>query len=124
MDSLVQLPGVGRKTANVVLGVAFGKSTGVVVDTHVGRLSRRLGLTAHDDPKKVEQDLMGLVPQNEWINIAHRLIEHGRRICTARRPNCEACVLNDLCPKIGVQPVAMKTNHEGAKTRRKSTKES
>jgi endonuclease-3 len=102
MEALVALPGVGRKTANVVLGVAFGKSTGVVVDTHVGRLSRRLGMTAHDDPTKVEQDLMALVPQNEWINIAHRLIEHGRRICTARRPNCEACTLNDLCPKIGV----------------------
>jgi endonuclease-3 len=102
MESLVELPGVGRKTANVVLGVAFGKANGVVVDTHVGRLSRRLALTAHDDPTKVETDLMGLVPQSEWINLAHRLIEHGRRICTARRPNCEACTLNNLCPKIGV----------------------
>jgi endonuclease-3 len=108
MASLVSLPGVGRKTANVVLGVAFGHATGVVVDTHVGRLSRRLGMTAHDDPAKVEADLMALVPQNEWINLAHRLIEHGRRICMARRPNCEACVLNDLCPKIGVASTADK----------------
>lgn len=116
MESLVDLPGVGRKTANVVLGVAFGKTTGVVVDTHVGRLSRRLGLTAHDDPTKVETDLMALVPQKEWINLAHRLIEHGRQVCMARRPNCEACTLADLCPKIGVaDPAAKKTNHKGTK---------
>jgi len=120
MESLVDLPGVGRKTANVVLGVAFGKTTGVVVDTHVGRLSRRLGLTDHDDPTKVEADLMALVPQKEWINLAHRLIEHGRRVCMARRPNCEACTLADLCPKIGVvDTAAKKSNHQGTKDTKK-----
>jgi endonuclease-3 len=102
LDELVELAGVGRKTANVVLGVAFGKAAGVVVDTHVGRISRRLGLTEHDDPNKVEADLMALLPQKEWINFAHRLIHHGRQICTARKPHCDACMLAELCPKIGV----------------------
>jgi endonuclease III len=102
LDDLVQLAGVGRKTANVVLGVAFGKATGVVVDTHVGRLSRRLGLTQADDPIKVEADLMALLPQSEWINFSHRLIHHGRQICQARKPKCDACTLANLCPKIGV----------------------
>jgi endonuclease-3 len=102
LDQLVRLAGVGRKTANVVLGVAYGKATGVVVDTHVGRLSRRLALTEHDDPVKVEADLMGLLPKKEWIDFSHRMIAHGRRICTARRPKCEQCVMNTFCPKIGV----------------------
>ncbi len=102
LDALVQLAGVGRKTANVVLGVAFGKATGVVVDTHVGRISRRLGLTRHDDPNKVEADLMALLPQKEWINFAHRLIHHGRQVCHARKPKCDICTLAKLCPKIGV----------------------
>jgi endonuclease-3 len=102
LDEMVQLAGVGRKTANVVLGVAYGKATGVVVDTHVGRLSRRLGLTGNDDPVKVEADLMAILPQSEWIDFSHRLIHHGRRICQARKPQCDACVLDDLCPKIGV----------------------
>jgi endonuclease-3 len=102
LDAMVQLAGVGRKTANVVLGVAYGKATGVVVDTHVGRLSRRLGLTKNDDPVKVEADLMAILPQCEWIEFSHRLIHHGRRICQARKPKCDACVLDDLCPKIGV----------------------
>ena len=102
LDQMVELAGVGRKTANVVLGVAYGKATGVVVDTHVGRLSRRLGLTTNDDPVKVEADLMRLLPQNQWIDFAHRLIHHGRRVCHARKPKCDACTLANLCPKIGI----------------------
>jgi endonuclease-3 len=102
MESLVHLAGVGRKTANVVLGTAFGIASGVVVDTHVGRLSIRLGLTRQTDPLKVERDLMELLPKQEWIAFAHRMIHHGRRICTARNPRCEICPLNDICPKIGV----------------------
>jgi endonuclease-3 len=102
LDAMVELAGVGRKTANVVLGVAYGKATGVVVDTHVGRLSRRLGLTKNDDPVKVEADLMAILPRSEWIDFSHRLIHHGRRVCQARKPKCDACVLDDLCPKIGV----------------------
>jgi endonuclease III len=102
LEEMVELAGVGRKTANVVLGVAFGLPTGVVVDTHVGRLSRRLGLTANDDPVKVEADLMALLPKSEWIAFSHRLIHHGRQICQARKPKCDACQLSPLCPKIGV----------------------
>jgi endonuclease-3 len=102
LESLVALPGVGRKTANVVLGTAFGLATGVVVDTHVTRISRRLGLTKHTDPTKIEQDLMRLVPQSEWVNFAHRMIHHGRRICIARKPRCEICSMNKFCPRIGV----------------------
>ena len=98
MEALVKLPGVGRKTANVVLGNAFNKNEGVVVDTHVGRLSLRLGLTKQTDPVKVEQDLMPLFPQDEWAMLAHLLIFHGRRICDARAPKCEICTLNDICP--------------------------
>jgi endonuclease-3 len=98
MDALVELPGVGRKTANVVLGNAFGKNEGVVVDTHIGRVSKRLGLTAQDDPVKVETDLARLFPREHWTMLAHLLIEHGRQICEARRPKCEQCFLNDLCP--------------------------
>jgi endonuclease-3 len=101
LEQLVQLPGVGRKTANVVLGDAFGVP-GITVDTHVGRLSRRLGLTVHGDPVKVEFDLMAVVPQAEWTMFSHRLILHGRRACFARKPQCEACALNRLCPKVGV----------------------
>jgi endonuclease-3 len=98
MDALVKLPGVGRKTANVVLGNAFGKNVGVVVDTHVKRLSNRLGLTKHDDPVKIEQDLMALAPQDVWTEFSHFLILHGRAVCDARKPACEACVLSDICP--------------------------
>jgi endonuclease-3 len=103
MDSLVVLAGVGRKTANVVLGTAYGLATGVVVDTHVTRISRRLGLTKHFDATKIEQDLMRLVPQGEWVDFAHRMIHHGRRICTARKPKCPECSMKKFCPKIGVQ---------------------
>jgi len=98
MDSLVTLPGVGRKTANVVLGNAFDKNEGVVVDTHVGRVSKRLGLTKQTDPVKVEQDLMKLFPRENWTLLSHLFIEHGRQICDARRPKCEVCFLNDICP--------------------------
>lgn len=102
LDELVKLAGVGRKTANVVLGVVFRKATGVVVDTHVGRLSRRLGLTVNDDPVKVEADLMAILPQKEWIDFSHRLIHHGRQVCQARKPKCDSCHLAERCPKIGV----------------------
>ena len=98
MDALVALPGVGRKTANVILGNAFGKNDGIVVDTHVTRLSNRLGLTGSTDAVKIEEDLVPLFPREYWTMISHLLIEHGRRICIARSPNCEACVLNDVCP--------------------------
>ncbi len=102
LDELVKLPGVGRKTANVVLGTAFGMPTGVVVDTHVTRLSRRLGMTRHTDAVKIEQDLMAQLPKSEWIDFGHRMIWHGRQICVARKPRCETCPLNDVCPRIGV----------------------
>ena len=98
MDELLQLPGVARKTANVVLGVAYGIAAGVVVDTHVSRLSNRLGFTKQKDAVKIEDDLVALVPQKDWIIFAHLLIFHGRRICKARRPLCEECVVEELCP--------------------------
>jgi endonuclease-3 len=98
MTDLVALPGVGRKTANVVLGVAFGAPEGVVVDTHVLRVSQRLGLSRHSAPEEVEADLMRLFPESEWDLVGHTLIFHGRRICAARRPACAACPVNDLCP--------------------------
>jgi endonuclease-3 len=103
MDDLVSLPGVGRKTANVVLGHAFG-IPGIVVDTHVGRLSKRLGLSTHGDPVKIEHDLMGLVAKKDWSLFSIRLIYHGRRVCRARKPQCEQCGLAPLCPRIGVGP--------------------
>ncbi len=102
MADLAALPGVGRKTANVVLGNAFGKNIGVVVDTHVGRISRLLGLTTEKDPVKVEQDLMKQFPQSEWTLLSHLFISHGRSVCIARRPRCEACILAELCPSAGV----------------------
>lgn len=98
MVELIALPGVARKTANVVMGNAYGIVEGVVVDTHVGRIARRLGLTASDDPVRVEQDLMALVPQNDWLALSHMLIYHGRAVCQARRPLCEKCSLVPLCP--------------------------
>ncbi len=101
MEELLELPGVARKTANVVLGTWFGKATGVVVDTHVQRIARRLQLTREEDPKKIEQDLMRLLPIEEWINFSHRLIWHGRRICTARKPKCGECPIAAECPSAG-----------------------
>jgi endonuclease-3 len=98
LEELVEVPGVGRKTANVVLGNAMGKATGVVVDTHVMRLSQRLGLTKSDDPVEIEQDLMGLLPREQWIKFANRLIWHGRRVCFAKNPDHENCILAPLCP--------------------------
>ncbi len=98
MDALLTLPGVARKTANVVRGEIFGLADGVTVDTHVKRLSARLGWTTQTDPVKVERDLMALVPRESWIEIAHLLIWHGRRLCTARKPDCPACPLNNICP--------------------------
>lgn len=108
MDELTALDGVGRKTANVVLGNAFGINVGVVVDTHVSRLSRRLGLTRHTDPEKIEQELMKLVPQADWALLSHWLIWHGRRRCDARKPDCANCELIKLCPQIGVTKAAIK----------------
>jgi endonuclease-3 len=102
MEALLPLPGVGRKTANVVLGNAFGKDEGFVVDTHVGRLARRLGFTQEVDPVKIELDLNALIPKGRRTLAAHLLIFHGRRICTARKPLCGECPVNPLCPKVGV----------------------
>jgi endonuclease-3 len=98
LDELVALPGVARKTANVVLGNAFGITSGIVVDTHVQRLAERLGLTGHNQPEKIEQDLMELVPRKDWIDFSHLLIAHGRKICKARTPLCADCVVEPLCP--------------------------
>ncbi len=101
MDELLTLPGVARKTANCVLGNAFGLAEGVVVDTHVKRLSGRLAFTAETDPVKIERDLMGIIPHKEWVLFSHLLIHHGRIICAARKPTCPDCPLNDLCPSAG-----------------------
>jgi endonuclease-3 len=106
MEALVALDGVGRKTANVLLGNAFHLNCGVVVDTHVARLARRLGLTAQTDPVKIEQDLMTLIPQAKWTLFSHWLIWHGRRRCFARNPDCPHCEIQGLCPRLGLPPVA------------------
>ncbi len=111
LEELVKLPGVGRKTANVVLGVAFGTPEGVVVDTHVQRITQRLGWTRHTEPVEIEQDLMRTFPREEWDSLSHVLIFHGRRLCTARKPACAACPAAELCPsafhaeKVGRKPV-------------------
>jgi endonuclease-3 len=102
LEELVELPGIGRKTANVVLGTAYGIASGVVVDTHVTRISRRLGLTRETDAVKIERDLMRELPRREWIDFSHRMIHHGRQVCVARNPRCEICGLNKICPRIGV----------------------
>jgi endonuclease III len=101
LDELTRLPGVGRKTASVVLGTAFGKAEGIVVDTHVTRLSQRFGFTKQKDAVKIEQDLFKIIPQKDWIIIAHLMIDHGRAVCKARRPDCEHCPLAKFCPSAG-----------------------
>lgn len=101
MDELLSLPGVARKTANVVLGTAYGIADGVVVDTHVGRIAQRLGLSRHTDPVKIEADLMALAPRTHWIRLSHQLIHHGRRVCASRAPACDRCGLRELCPSAG-----------------------
>jgi endonuclease-3 len=116
-EDLLTLPGVGRKTANVIRGNAFGRIAGMVVDTHVGRLSRRLGLTKETDPVKVEMAMNALVPGKERAALAHRLIQHGRRVCTSRRAFCDRCVLADLCPKIGVSIVPRSSPAKGTARR-------
>jgi len=105
VEELTQLPGVGRKTANVVLGVAYGIATGIVVDTHVRRISNLLGLTTSQNPEIIERDLMKLLPQKSWIAYSHQLIMHGRKICIARRPHCQDCPLLKLCPRVGLPPL-------------------
>lgn len=107
MEELVQLPGVGRKTANVILGNAFD-TPGITVDTHVTRLSFRLGLTKHTQPEKIERDLMELIPKKDWTMFSHGMILHGRQVCFARKPNCTGCGLGALCPKLGVVPAPPK----------------
>jgi endonuclease-3 len=102
LNELIQLDGIGRKTANVVLGVAYGKAEGIVVDTHVARLSRRMGLTRQATPEKIERVLMQIVPRKDWIDFSHLLIWHGRKRCSALKPDCIHCEIEDLCPKIGV----------------------
>jgi len=118
LDQLVRLPGVGRKTAAVVSGNAFGRRDGIAVDTHVGRLARRLGLSAHPDPVRVELDLATAVPRSAWTLVTHLLIAHGRAICRARTPLCDACVLRDLCPyglsHPGADPARTVTTVRGA----------
>lgn len=102
MEDLLTLPGVARKTANVVLGCAFGIADGIVVDTHVARLSQRLGLTKNNAPEKIERDLMQIIPKRHWVMFSHWLIHHGRKVCKARKPDCSNCVLADLCPSYSI----------------------
>jgi len=102
IEKMVELPGIGRKTANVVLGTAYGIASGMVVDTHVTRISQRLGLTQEKNPEKIEMDLLGQFPQKEWINLGHRMVHHGRYLCTARKPKCDSCPLGNICPRIGL----------------------
>ncbi len=116
MEELLKLPGVGRKTANVILGNAFGKDEGFVVDTHVARISRRLGFTRQTDPLRIEQDLNTLVSKGRRTLAAHQLIFHGRRICVARRPRCEICPVDLLCPKVGV-PLGTRREGSGPRSR-------
>ena len=122
LDELIALPGVGRKTANVLLGTAFGISSGVVVDTHVKRITNLLGLTRSTNPEQIERDLMELLPQSEWIDFSHRLIHHGRRICIARRPRCLECPLLKDCARIGLPPLDAAPAPTGIRSRPKRPK--
>ena len=103
IEQLIELPGIGRKTANVILGTAFGIASGVVVDTHVTRLSHRLALSQQKDAVKIEKDLMAVIPDTEWVAFSHRMIQHGRKVCVARKPHCGVCPLNTICPKVGIE---------------------
>jgi endonuclease III len=118
MEELHALPGVGRKTANVVLGNVWGTPDGVVVDTHVGRLARRLGWTRQTDAVKAERDLNRIIPKERWTWISHALIQHGRRICTSQRPKCDLCTLADICPKVGMAAREKKGNAAKKEKRR------
>lgn len=118
IEALVALPGVARKTANVVLGTAFGIPAGVVVDTHVLRVAHLLGLTEESDPVRVERDLMAILPQEEWIDFSHRLIHHGRRVCDARKPACDRCNMNRLCPSAFAEPKTKAERHSAARRKK------
>jgi endonuclease III len=109
LPDLTALAGVGRKTANVVLGTAFGIASGVVVDTHVKRLAKRLGLTSKTAPEQIERELMEVIPRSNWVDFSHRMIRHGRLVCLARRPRCENCSLASICPRVGVATVGLKS---------------
>jgi endonuclease III len=118
MQAVMELPGVARKTANLVLGTAYGIPTGVIVDTHAGRVARRLGLTEHEDPEKVERDLCAAFPSRDWVALGHSLVLHGRYVCTARDPACSLCPLNELCPERGGPaegPLSQRTRWEAAR---------
>ena len=119
MEEMVGLPGVGRKTANVVLGNAFGIAAGIVVDTHVARLSQRLGFTGKDQPEKIEMDLIEIVPRKDWILFPHLMIYHGRRICIARKPKCSECVVEKLCPSSLLKVSGKDSNKVSGKRSRK-----
>jgi endonuclease III len=123
LDALVDLPGVARKTANVVLGTAYGLATGFIVDTHVGRVARRLGLTEHEDPVRVEQDLCAVFPQRAWVDMGHRLVLHGRYVCLARKPACASCPLQEICPSAQAEArgsLTERARHEGERVARRS----
>lgn len=122
MDELVELPGVGRKTANVILGNAYGINAGVIVDTHVTRLAGRLAFTKHADPVEIEQDLMRIVPRDEWTTFANQLILHGRRVCIARKPDCPNCVLKDICPSAQLTDATMDNQASPASSRARSAR--
>jgi endonuclease-3 len=123
IGALVALPGVARKTANVVLGTAFGISSGVVVDTHVLRVAHLLGLTEENDPVKVERDLMAVLPQEDWIDFSHRLIHHGRRVCDARKPACDQCNMSRLCPSAFAEPKTKAERHSAARRKKGQQKQ-